>query len=207
MIYLDIETLDFFQDAHIAALPRDQQLAAIRFGLAVTYRTNLDRWQEWHIDHAVNLCDLLGWCDLPIVGWNIIDFDLPVIRCNVRRAGYEPGEIKQTVVDLFALIRQATGRWYKLDLVAEANLGRQKLSHGQQATEWLRAGDPDSLRLAAEYCREDVQIVVDLHAKLLTGQPLRLPPRAQRNEINEILWWLDGRVERVPDAVGAVGIR
>lgn len=32
MIYLDIETLDFFEDAHIKALPREEQLAAMRLG-------------------------------------------------------------------------------------------------------------------------------------------------------------------------------
>lgn len=36
MIYLDIETLDFFSDPHIKSLPRDEQLAAMRLGCAVT---------------------------------------------------------------------------------------------------------------------------------------------------------------------------
>lgn len=36
MVFLDIETTTFFQDEHIKALPRDQQIAAMEFGIAVT---------------------------------------------------------------------------------------------------------------------------------------------------------------------------
>ena len=90
MIYLDIETLSFFSDPEIKALPRSEQLAAMRFGWAVTYRTDLKTWQEWQPDHVVNLCDLLSWCAMPVAGWNIVDFDVPVIEHNVRRVGYQP---------------------------------------------------------------------------------------------------------------------
>ena len=46
-IFLDIETLDFFSDPHVKALPRVQQIAAMRFGCAVTHRTDSNSWQEW----------------------------------------------------------------------------------------------------------------------------------------------------------------
>lgn len=207
MIYLDIETLDFFQDAHIKSLPRDQQLAAMRFGCAVTYRADLGTWQEWHTEHVVNLYDLLPWCDLPVVGWNIIDFDWPVILHNAERAGATINHTGVTIIDLFDLIRQATGRWYSLEAIAQHNLGRGKLADGQRAAEWLRSGDPAQVAKAMEYCRHDVQLTIDLHQMLLRGEPLRLPPRAKREEINEVLWWLSGKTEWLPDAVGAVSTR
>lgn len=55
MIYLDIETLDFFQDPHIKALPRAQQLAAMRFGLAVTYDDYRNFTQTWLPHQIIDL--------------------------------------------------------------------------------------------------------------------------------------------------------
>lgn len=207
MIYLDIETLDWFDQDHIKALPRDEQLAAMRFGCAVTYRTDLHSWQEWREEHITNLSGHLTWCALPIVGWNIIDFDLPVINANAWRSGLKTKVEAVEVIDLFDLIRTVTGRWYSLETIAQHNLGRGKLADGQKAAEWLRSGDPEQVAKALEYCRHDVQLTIDLHAILLRGEPLRLPPRAKRQELNEIHWWLDGRVERIPDALGAVSTR
>lgn len=201
MIYLDIETLDFFQDEHIKALPRDQQLKAMRLGVAVTCTEHLD-FMEWF---PVDLNDL--WCQLgeadQIIGWNIVDFDLPVLHFNWGEANLS----LLNCYDIFAEIRKATGRWYKLEDVAQTNLGRGKLADGQKATEWLRSGDKALIDKAVEYCRYDVQLAVDLYAILLRGDPLRLPPRPDRQELNEILFWRDGRTERLPDATGAISTR
>jgi len=211
MIYLDIETLDFFQDDHIKVLPRDQQLAAMRFGCAVTAADYDDggetEWFEWTDCNA--LCGALYVASKQtIVGWNIADFDLPVIKCNAAcSSGYAWQSWEPKTVDLFALIRQATGRWYSLETVAQHNLGRGKLADGQKAAEWLRSGDPALVAKAFEYCRHDVQLTIDLHQMLLRGEPLRLPARAKRQELNEVLWWLDGRTEWIPDALGTVSTR
>lgn len=206
MIYLDIETLDFFSDPQIKVLPRAEQLAALRFGCAVTYNAAADEWLEW--DSVMDLWPYLRTRGTTVCGWNIIDFDWPVLRANVAsydgyllESGHEP-----EAVDLFAEIRRTTGRWYKLEEVAQANLGRGKLADGQLAAEWLRSGDPELVRKAMVYCRHDVELTISLHSRLLGGDPLILPPRAARQELNEIHWWLD-RHERIPDASGAVSTR
>lgn len=210
-VYLDIETLDFFQDAHIKALQRDQQLAAMRFGCAVTYHADSGDWQDWTDEGVIALYWMLCMENTqPIVGWNIINFDWPVIINNARLAGHNVLQIEhesKELIDLFDLIRRATGRWYSLESVAQHNLGRGKLADGQKAAEWLRSGEPEQIAKAFEYCRHDVQLTIDLHEILLRGEPLRLPPRARRQEINEVLWWLDGRTERIPDAMGTVSTR
>lgn len=264
MIYLDIETLDFFQDEHIKALPRKQQLAAIRFAAGITCRKakpghqlyavhNLvssvdgttrpkpiivastshaqakidaagmlhtwneetlvepmsEHWQSFVTDQVGNLYWSLCFAFEPIIGWNITDFDLPVIIHSTDRAGYNPLEIEYAglnLIDLFDMIRQTTGRWYKLEEVAQVNLGRGKLAHGQQATEWLRSGDPVQIAQALEYCTEDVRLVIDLHEKLLAGESLLLPHRPARQEINDIRWRPNAH-ERIPDPTGAVSTR
>mgnify|MGYP003462174240 CR=1 FL=1 len=47
MIFLDIETTTFFQDANIKALPRDQQIAAMEFGIAVTIDSSETSPRGW----------------------------------------------------------------------------------------------------------------------------------------------------------------
>ncbi len=208
-VYLDIETTTFFQDPEIKALPRAEQLKAMRFGCGVTYNARNDEWRWWMAEEVSELFNYIVWCDCPVIGWNVVDFDWPVIVENTRRNGVTVLEIETETIsflDIFAEIRRATGRWYKLEDVAVANLGRGKLADGQLAAEWLRSGDPDLMRRAMDYCRHDVLLTVGLHSILLRGDPLILPPRAARQESNEIRWWLD-RHERVPDASGEVSTR
>ncbi len=210
MIYLDIETLDFFHDEHIKSLPRHEQIAAMRFGLAVTIDDGETEPRIWLADQVIDLYFYLVWCGVPVVGWNIDSFDLPVIVNNARKAGHNTLEIEHetiNTIDIFAKIRAATGRWYGLGATAESNLNRAKLADGQEAAHWLRSGDPVDLQKAIDYCRADVEITRELHSILIDGNPLRLPPRAARGEINEIMYWGSGRIERVPDALGAVSTR
>lgn len=207
--YLDIETLDFFADPAIKALPRDEQLRAIRFGIAVTYNDQSDEWSEWLPDQ---LWDLRQYLHADIVaGWNIIEFDMLVIEHNLRRVGHILDESTTITNDLFHAIKAKTGRWYKLDLIAQINLGRAKSADGQQAALWLRdwhtTGNDAALRQALDYCRLDVELERDLYLHLASGKPLRLPPRIERQEINELLYYVDGTIERIPDAMGAISTR
>jgi len=207
MLFLDIETLDFFGDVHIKILPRGEQLSAMRFGLAVTYNAATDEWREWHGFAIVEMVEYICNERMTVCGWNIVDFDLPVIAANLERIGHKAEPLRRVpVLDLFGCIRTDTGRWYSLDAVAQANLERGKIADGQTATEWLRGGDPNGIRRAAEYCRDDVNLVVALHSYLLSDKPLFLPGRPERGELNDILWTLDGH-ERIVGEDGALGTR
>lgn len=210
MIYLDSETLDFFSDPHIKSLPRAEQIATMRFGCAVTFDSESGEWREWLPDQILDLYGyLFSYSSNTLVGWNISDFDVHVIAYNAMAAPGYKGDLADLMVhqiDLFAMIRQQTGRWYKLDSVAERNLGRSKLADGQSAAEWLRSGDPALAAKALEYCREDVQIVVDLHAKLLAGESLILPRRPERQELNDLRWSL-ATWERIVGEDGVLGVR
>ncbi len=184
----------------------------MRFGCAVTCEdaSEGDVWREWTADQIAELYNYLCWANVPVCGWNITAFDWPVILANAQRAGVILLEIEyETVprIDLFDFIRQKTGRWYKLEDIAQANLGYGKLADGQLAAEWLRSGDPEQMRKAMEYCRHDVKLTMDLATILQRGESLRLPPRILRSELNEVLIWNDGRTERIPDAMGAISTK
>jgi hypothetical protein len=212
MIVLDIETLDFFDDPHIKRLPRPIQLLAMQFGCAYTYDTTADMWVSyWPVDHNTPLppdesvlCDrhalMALWRRLinqTILGWNLFEFDMPYIMLHINKLGYE-GDAwldPMSIIDLMAIIKRATrpfgkDRWYKLGDIAQVNLGRGKLGDGRQAAEWLRSGDPALVARAAAYCREDVQLCLDLF-RLSQTTGLLLPARPERDEESDLRLWLD----------------
>lgn len=126
----------------------------------------------------------------PVVGWNIREFDIPYLMLQLAQRRIDRRDLWETrlpMIDLFAIIKEVsrttTGveRWYKLDVVAQATLGRGKTADGATASAWLASNDPALVRRAAEYCRNDVALVHDLwHAAQTTG--MICPPRPERGE-------------------------
>lgn len=211
MIFLDIETTTFFHDIHIEVLPRDQQVAAMKFGIAVTFDSNEATPRVWGEGQIVDLYNYLVWAKTEICGWNINAFDLPpVIVSNARKAGWNTLEIEHETIrtlDLFAYIREHTGRWYGLGAVSEATLNRPKLADGRQAAGWLRSDNPGDYQRAVEYCTDDVNLVRALYVTWLSGEPIILPPRVERGEINVITWRRDKGFEWVPDTSGTISTK
>jgi hypothetical protein len=192
-IYLDIEILDWFSDPEIVKLEKWRQHASLRFGLATTH-TESDGFQVWWPDQVAALYHYIRGADGPLVTWNGDEFDLPYLIVQAIKAGatIDPWTELPGSLDLMSLIRQQSKRidgkerWYKLDVIAQSNLGRGKIGHGDEAAEWLRSGDAELVRRAAEYCQDDVQLVMDLHAKLIAGESLICPARPDLREFREL---------------------
>ncbi len=217
MLYLDIETLDFFGDESLKHLPRPVQLQAMRFGLATLYNDQAipsAAWSQWWPADVHYPLGRVAWEDGPdepgdladlwrclinqtIVGWNIFDFDLAFLMLHVNAETDYPGDPwldPMTIIDLMDILKRATRpygkeRWYKLQDISMANLGRGKAGTGQDAAVWLRSGDPDLVRQAAAYCREDVQLVIDL-LQLAQTTGLLCPARPERGEQGDLRVWI-----------------
>lgn len=210
IIFLDIETPNFFGDAELAGLPREAQILAIRFGFAVTWglpqpqrdesltdeerRPDVFRvWRDYGgvepmpTGDAIELWDQL-LRDSLVVGWNIQSFDLPVLFREYIRGMGDVAPRWPSVLDLMEEIKVATGRWYKLDDIARTNLGRGKTADGKQAAVWLHNGELDK---AIAYCQEDVQLVRDLHAAIAAGESLVLPPQPRYKQDQQLRIWFD----------------
>jgi hypothetical protein len=178
-VYLDIETFHWFDSPEIARLPsRELQLLALEFGCAVTYDLDQEEYLEWWTGDADRLVNYLRNYNL-VAGWNIASFDLPIV---LFYGSGNPNHYPTThVYDLFDLIRKATNRWYKLDLIAQTNLGQAKTADGKQAAMWLhewRNGehrDPSLFQQALDYCRNDVRLEMELGELARRGLPLTLP--------------------------------
>lgn len=187
-LYFDVETLDLFDTAH-------RQPADLHFGIAVSFEPEREPSRQWTYYSIARAFDLYrAMCNADqVIGWNCAAFDIPVVTAQLGREfspdAFKPKEWKPAqVIDLMAQIRDTTGRWYKLEVIAQANLRRGKISDGLTAVQWLNSGDEDLVSQAMEYCREDVQLTYDLHQILLSGQPLILPGRERPGEQQTIEW-------------------
>lgn len=89
-----------------------------------------------------------------VIGFNIIDFDLPVLQ------PYYPGDVTHfRAFDLMSDIKDKLGRRLSLDSLIKATLGKGKTGHGLQAVEFFKQG---KLRELSEYCLSDVMLTKEL---------------------------------------------
>jgi hypothetical protein len=196
VVTFDIETLTWFDD--LPALPREAQLMMMQFGLAVavlndeygnvetrTYGIGQDR-------PARDLWSLLCKAD-QIVTFNGLKFDLPI---SYLEAMFDEGvhlpwpQARQ--IDLFDSINRATGRWYSLNDLALATLGREKSADGRKAAQWLKSGEPALIAECVDYCRLDVELTRALWLHACGEQkPLILPAREKKREAHGYRLWLD----------------
>jgi|GEM_PF-3222445 len=174
-IFIDSETLDSLHDPHITRLPPGERIGALRFGLAVTYDGTFG-WRSWTSSLVNLLWNHLTMPGLRIVGWDVLEYDLPVI-CHAMQCS-----CPNPILDMSAEIQDAIGRHYKLDSIARANLGRGKLMDTYLVIEWLRKGDSVSMTRATEHCHNNVQLVRDLLAFVRRGAPLVLPGREKSRD-------------------------
>jgi hypothetical protein len=190
IVYVDIETLDFFQDEAIKGLPREMQTLCMRFGLAVTWDKEGGE-RVWEQRDSAFLWDYLGNFEI-VAGYNIKTFDLPIIYANALACGISRGWFPMdNIFDLFDIIKTVTGRWYRLEDLCQANLGRGKLADGQKAAEWLRSGDFEK---AAEYCKNDVALERELIEMAMRGDKLSLPGIARKpGQESNMIFWLEGK--------------
>lgn len=90
-----------------------------------------------------------------LIGYNSDHFDIPLLN------KYYPGDLTGIKsLDLLVEVKKSLGRRLKLDSLAEATLGRNKIADGLQSVRWWKEGKVDLVR---EYCIEDVRITKDIY--------------------------------------------
>ena len=174
-IYLDSEALDSIYDSRIAQLPPEERLKALRFGLAVTY-DEMYGWRTWTQSLVEMLWTHLSMSNSRVVGWDILAYDLPVLRSCAQ------SDAPVQALDLSVEIEAATQRRYKLDTVTRSNVGHGRIQETQIVIDWLRSGKADAMTKATEHCQNNVQLVRDLMELIHREQPLLLPGRLQPDD-------------------------
>lgn len=112
-----------------------------------------------------------------IVGFNSDHFDIPILN------KYYPGDLlKIKSIDLLKDVKNSFGRRIKLDNIAGATLGKNKIGHGLDAIKWWNEGKIDLIR---KYCEEDVYITKDVFLYALENKKLYATDReGQKVEIS-----------------------
>lgn len=128
------------------------------------YDSETDKYSSFTEDELKNLWPILEKADL-LIGFNNIGFDTPVLN------HYYSGDLSKIAnIDILDEIKKSLGRRIKLDTIAEATLGRKKISHGLEAMTWWKQGLFDKVK---EYCVEDVRITKDVYEYALKNGILK----------------------------------
>lgn len=98
-----------------------------------------------------------------------VRFDLPVLE---KYFNFNIHAIEH--FDILDAIEKNLGRRISLGILAEANLGVGKTSHGLEAIEMYKRGEIDKLK---EYCLQDVKITKDLYELIKKQGHLWIPER------------------------------
>jgi len=157
-IVFDIETKNMFQDVG----KNDPVL--LDLSLIGVYDSETDAYTSYLQEDLPALWPLLEKADV-LIGYNSDHFDIPLLN------KYYPGDLTHIKsVDLLKEIRNSLGRRLKLDSVAEATLGKNKIGDGLQAITWWKEGAIDKIR---KYCLEDVKITKELYDYALKNGVLK----------------------------------
>jgi uncharacterized protein YprB with RNaseH-like and TPR domain len=90
-----------------------------------------------------------------LIGYNSEHFDLPILN------KYYTGDLMQFPhLDLLKVIKESSGKRYKLNDVAKATLQIEKSADGLQAMKWFEEGKIDKIK---KYCEQDVKVTKDLY--------------------------------------------
>jgi len=143
-IVFDIETKD----------AAGADLLDMEISLLAIHDSNTDEYSSYLEEDFPKLWPILEDADM-LIGYNSDHFDIPILNKY-----YEGDLSKIKSLDILKEIRNASGRRFKLDNVAEATLGQKKSAHGLQAVKWWKEGKIDLIR---EYCIQDVRVTKGIY--------------------------------------------
>lgn len=148
-IVLDLETKKSFQD--VGGRDRHHLLGVSVVGV---YFYRDDSWRTFEEHELEELEALLKNADR-IIGFNIRDFDLPVL------APYLSTSIRDfSVLDLMRAVEEALGFRMALANLVAHTIGAAKSASGLDALQWWKEGKIDLIK---EYCLQDVRVTRDLY--------------------------------------------
>ena len=157
-VIFDIETSNLFSDVGV------NDPAALTISVVGIYDSETDAYSSFLEPELKKLWPIIEKADV-LIGYNSDHFDIPLLD------KYYPGDLtKIKSLDLMKEVQNVLGRRIKLDTLAEATLGKNKIGHGLDAIKWWRAGEVDKVR---SYCLEDVKITRELYEYMLKNSTVK----------------------------------
>ncbi len=144
-LIIDVETKYSFRDF------KDPKKLEVTVVGVFDYKNNQGMvFEEKELSKLFNLFENSSY----LIGFNIIDFDLPVL------SSYYPGDINIfSKFDILEDIKNKIGRRISLNEVINATLGKKKTGHGLLAIDYYRQGKIEELK---KYCLDDVLFTKEL---------------------------------------------
>ena len=147
-IVFDIETSDFFADVG-SNDPADLNLSVV-----CIYDSSTEKYSGFFQNELKQLWPIIEKADM-LIGFNSDHFDIPLLN------KYYPGDLtKIKSLDLLKEVKNSLGRRIKLDTLAHATLGKNKIADGVIANTWWKNGEFEKVK---EYCLEDVKITKEIY--------------------------------------------
>lgn len=142
-IVFDIETIGDIRD-----------LSTMKLTVVSIYEYEHDTYRSFEESELGLLWPILEKCER-LIGYNSEHFDVPILN------RYYTGELTMIPhLDMLQVIKESTGKRFKLDDLARATLQTQKSADGLQAQEWFKEGKMDLIK---EYCEQDVRVTKGLY--------------------------------------------
>ncbi len=160
-IVFDIETKNIFQDVG-SRNPEDLDISVV--GL---YDFETNKYHTFLQEEFDAMWEIFKRTDLMIT-FNGEYFDIPLLNKYYKKAGL--GDLKQIrSLDIFKEIKQTSGRWLKLDKIAQGTFGVNKSGDGLEAVKWWREGKVEEIK---KYCLDDVKITKDVYEFAMKNKKL-----------------------------------
>ncbi|MGC9611213.1 MAG: ribonuclease H-like domain-containing protein [Minisyncoccia bacterium] len=162
-IVLDIETKNSFEDVG----GRDG-VKKLDVSVVGVYSYDDDKYIAFDEHEMDKLGELLKRTQL-IVTFAGARFDLPVLEKYLNFNVYSIDHY-----DILEAVEKNLGRRIGLGILAEANVGAGKSSHGMEAIEMYKRGEIQELK---DYCLQDVKITKDIYELIKKQGYLWIPER------------------------------
>lgn len=160
-IVFDIETKNIFQDV------RSNDPADLDIAIVGLYDYETGKYSSYLQEEFAEMWDIIDKADM-FITFNGTHFDIPLLNKYYKKAGR--GDLTKTrSLDIFKEIKNSSGRWLKLDKIAEGTFGINKSGDGFDAVVWWRTGKIDEIR---KYCLDDVRITKDVYEYALKNKRL-----------------------------------
>jgi DEAD/DEAH box helicase domain-containing protein len=166
-VVLDIETKNIFQDVG-SNNPVDLDLSVISI-----YDSRNKKVQSFLEEDLVKMWPILEAADF-IVTFNGDHFDLPLLNKY-----YRGNLLSMKSVDIMKAVKESCGKRIKLDSIAQATLGKNKLAEGLMAVKWWKEGKIDLIK---KYCEEDVMITKQIFDFILEKEYILIPDLIKKEE-------------------------
>lgn len=142
-IIFDIETYGDIKDQ-----------ANMKVTVVSIYEFETDKYTSFDENELGQLWPILEKAER-LIGYNSESFDIPILN------KYYTGDLTQFPhLDILKVIKESSGKRYKLDDIAKATLQISKSADGLQAMKWYEQGEIAKIK---EYCEQDVKVTKEVY--------------------------------------------